>query len=317
METGKAGFVHKWYKTIVNYRQLGYSNLKVSEVSLGSYLTYGDRVDDSLAELCIKTAFENGINFFDTAGSYAEGRGEEILAKSLKAYPREAYVISTKCFFPRDPSSELKGLSKQNINKSIEESLGAMRLDYVDILLAHRFDETTKLEETVEAFDNLIKAGKIRYWGVSRWNSEQMRLATEFCEKNNQAKPIENQYFYNMLNPIAEEIFPSCEELGIGVVAYSPLAQGVLSGKYFDDIPEGSRASDKQLKESMWHLKQEDMDKAMQLKLVADKQGVKLNHLALAWCLRQKVVSSVLIGASNPEQILDNLKVLDLSSGFN
>lgn len=297
----------------MKYRLLGKSNLKVSEISLGNYLTYGDRIDAKQAELCIKTAYDSGINFFDTAGSYAEGRGEEILAQGLKAYARDSYIISTKCFFPRDPKSELKGLSKKNITKSIDESLQAMKLDYIDILLAHRFDENTKLEETVESFDELVKAGKIKYWGVSRWSPEQMRLANEICEKNGQAKPVENQYFYNMLNPVAETIFPTCEELDIGVVAYSPLAQGVLSGKYFSGIPEGSRASDKELKEGMWHLKEEDLEKAKQIKLMAEAEGIKLNHFALAWCLRKPIISSVVIGASKPEQIIDNLKTLEFN----
>lgn len=291
----------------MKYRQLGNSKLQVSEISLGSYLTYGDTVNESQSKKCIETALDHGINFFDTANSYAEGEAERVMGNALKPYARDRYIISTKCYFPRNPRNPIKGLSRENILVSAHESLSAMQLEYIDVLLAHRFDENTMIEETIDAFDSLIKKGHIRYWGVSRWSAEQMALAIECCTANNKAKPIENQYFYNMLNPVAEEIFPTCDREGIGVVAYSPLAQGVLTGKYLDEIPGNSRASDLDRQKSMWHLKPADLEKVRQLKSVAEAKGMKLNNMAIDWCLSKPTVSSVLIGASNPEQILDNL----------
>ncbi len=296
----------------MKYRCLGNSGLKVSEISLGSYLTYGDTVSETEAFNCIKTALDLGINFFDTADSYADGKAETILGKAFKGLDRSSFVISTKCFMPRNDAINARGLSRKNIRDSVHQSLKNLGLDYIDILLCHRFDVETPLEETLSALNDLVAQGDILYWGVSRWDNQQMQSANDIGMSKQQYLPIANQFFYNMLNRSAEDIFTKSKDLGIGIVAYSPLAQGVLTGKYLNAIPQGSRASNEDLKKSMWHLKESDLLICAQLAKIADDLGIKLSQLALAWILRQPIISSALTGASKVGQIEDNIKAIDI-----
>ncbi len=296
----------------MKYRNLGNSGLKVSEISLGSYLTYGDGVAEAEAIKCIRAAYDLGVNFFDTADSYAGGAAERILGKAFQGLSRDSLVVSTKCFMPRNDSINAKGLSRKNIRASVHQSLKNLNLDYIDVLLCHRFDEDVPLEETISALNDLIVRGDILYWGVSRWTNEQMQSAIEISTTQHKYKPIENQYFYNMLNRTAESIFSTSKNLGLGVVAYAPLAQGVLTGKYLRHIPEGSRASDPKLKQSMWHLQENDLAKCAKLVELATSYGISIVELALAWILRHDVISSVLIGATKIGQIEDNIKAVNL-----
>jgi len=297
----------------MQYRKLGRTGLSVSEISLGSYLTFGASVDKKESIKIIRKALDLGINFFDTADSYANGDAERILGEALKNYDHDQFVISTKFFMPRNSSVNAKGLSRKNITESIHKSLKNLKLDYIDIALCHRFDLGCPLEETLSCLDDLVRRGDILYWGVSRWNSMEMQSACKLASERNLYKPICNQFFYNLLNREAEKIFATCEEEGLGIVAYSPLAQGVLTGKYLDTIPKDSRAANHELRKSLWHLNDRDTQIVMQLKKLADDLGYQLNHLALAWCLKAKVVSSVLVGAKNIGQIEDNIRALEIN----
>jgi voltage-dependent potassium channel beta subunit len=293
----------------MKYRNLGKSGLKVSEISLGSYINFGSKISESDSIKIIKKAYELGVNFFDTADSYAEGKAEQILGRAFRGLKRESFVIATKCFMPRYDYVNARGLSRKNIIESVNQSLKNLNLEYLDLLYCHRFDPDTPLEETVSTLDDLIKAGKILYWGFSRWEREQIAMALEYCDKASKYKPIANQHFYNLLNTQGEDQFEYCKKIGIGVVAYSPLAQGVLTDKYLGGhIPKGSRASDESLKKAMWNLQSSDLDKVKEIKKHADQKGVKLNQYAISWCLENKSISSVIIGTSNLDQLDENLR---------
>lgn len=293
----------------MKYLNLGKSGLKVSEIGLGSYINFGSKISESESIKIIKKSYDLGINFFDTADSYAEGKAEQILGKAFKGLARESFVIATKCFMPRNEHINARGLSRKNIIESVNQSLKNLNLEYLDLLYCHRFDPDTPIEETISALDDLIRAGKILYWGFSRWEREQITLALEYCDRTNKYRPIANQYFYNLLNTQGEDQFEYCKKEGIGVVAYSPLAQGVLTEKYLSgSIPKDSRASDINLKKSMWNLKDQDLSKVKEIKAQCDQQNIKINQYAISWCLENKSVNSVLIGTSNLDQLTENLK---------
>lgn len=293
----------------MKYRNLGKSGLKVSEISLGSYINFGYKTSESESIKIINKAFDLGINFFDTADSYAEGNAEKILGKAFRKRPRESFVVASKCFMPRNSYINAKGLSRKNIIESVNQSLKNLNLEYLDLLYCHRFDPETPISETISALDDLIRAGKILYWGFSRWQREQINEALDFCKEQQKYKPIANQHFYNLLNTQGEDQFEYCKREGIGVVAYSPLAQGVLTEKYLKgQIPKSSRAADVVLKKSMWNLNDDDIKKVKEIQDIAQKQNQKINHYALNWCLQNKTISSVIIGTSNLGQLVDNLQ---------
>ncbi|MCR2821537.1 aldo/keto reductase family protein [Lederbergia panacisoli] len=303
----------------MNYRRLGRSGLKVSEISLGSWLTYGKSVEDNTAEKTIHKAYELGINFFDSANVYERGQGEIVMAKALKEFARESYVITTKAFWPMGDGPNDRGLSRKHVFEQLHNSLKRMELDYVDIFYCHRYDPETPVDETLRVIDDLIRQGKILYAGVSEWTAAQIEEAVGIADKYLLDRIVVNQPQYNMLHRyIEDEVIPVSTKYGISQVVFSPLAQGVLTGKYLTgNIPENSRAANDDINMFVKGLLNEDVQrKVAQLDTLAKELDTTLPALAIAWILRQPNVASALVGASRPEQIEANVKgaSLQLSS---
>lgn len=299
----------------MKYRRLGRSGLKVSEISLGSWLTYGKSVEDNTAEKTIHRAYELGINFFDSANVYESGEGEKVMSKALKEFPRESYIITTKAFWPMGEGPNDRGLSRKHVYEQLHNSLKRMNLDYVDIFYCHRYDPETPVDETLRVIDDLIRQGKILYAGVSEWSAAQIEEAIGTADKYLLDRIVVNQPQYNMLNRyIEEEIIPVSSKHGISQVVFSPLAQGILTGKYKNGkIPEGSRAANDSINSSVKNfLTEENMVKLGELEKLAVELDSSLPALAIAWILRQPNVASALVGASRPEQIEANIKGSEL-----
>jgi voltage-dependent potassium channel beta subunit len=291
----------------MQYRKLGNSGLKVSEISLGSWLTYGGYVGEDPAVRSIEQAYDLGVNFFDTANVYERGEAEQVMGKVLSAYPRESYVLATKVFGKMGEGPNDRGLSRKHIKEQAEASLRRLNADYIDIYYCHRFDPETPLEETLRALDDLVTQGKVLYIGVSEWTPAQIVEAYAIADKLLIDKLIVNQPVYNMFNRyIEKDIIPLGEAKGFGQVVFSPLAQGLLTGKYRagQPIAADSRASSKNWDEKQ--LSEASLHKVAQLSGIADELGIKVSQLAIAWILRQNNVSSALVGASRPEQVIEN-----------
>lgn len=293
----------------MNYRKLGGSGLKVSEISLGSWLTYGGYVERENAENAIRTAYDLGINFFDTANVYERGAAEELVGKVLKEYPRESYVLATKVFWPMGDGPNDRGLSRKHVMEQAHASLKRLGHDYVDIYYCHRHDPETPIYETLRAIDDLIRQGKVLYVGVSEWQASQIAEAVGVADRYLLDRIVVNQPKYNMFERyIEKEVIPVSERSGIGQVVFSPLAQGLLTGKYTSasDIPQDSRAA--KLDWVRNGITEEKIAKVKQLAGIAAELGISVGNLALAWILRQPNVASALIGASRPEQVTENAK---------
>ncbi|NLM69344.1 MAG: aldo/keto reductase [Firmicutes bacterium] len=293
----------------MKYRRLGRSGLKVSEISLGSWLTYGKSVESDTAERTIKQAYDLGINFFDSANVYEQGEGERVMARALRSYPRESYVITTKAFFPMGDGPNDRGLSRKHIMEQLHGSLRRMQLDYVDIFYCHRYDPDTPVEETLRAIDDLIRQGKILYAGVSEWTAAQIEEAVAVADSKLLDRIVVNQPRYSLLNRgIEKEIIPVSQKYGIGQVVFSPLQQGVLTGKYQGEvIPEDSRAANEDI--NQWikgYITKDVIDRVNKLTAIAEDIGVSTAQLALAWVLHKPGIVSALVGASRPEQIVEN-----------
>jgi voltage-dependent potassium channel beta subunit len=294
----------------MNYRKLGRSGLQVSEIALGSWLTLGSSVDRAGTAEIVARAYDLGVNFFDTADVYANGDAEEALGAALRALPRPYLVIATKCFFPMSEQPNDRGLSRKHVFESVHGSLGRLGTDYVDLHQCHRPDPETPIEETVRAYEDLIRQGKVLYWGVSEWSGEQIAEACRIADATGAYRPISNQPQYNVFRrSIEAEVLPACERAGVGQVVFSPLAQGVLSGKYHGgERPSGSRATDTLRNQFMQAFLQEDvLDRVEALRPLADELGASLPQLALAWCLRQASVASVIVGVTRIAQLEDNV----------
>jgi aryl-alcohol dehydrogenase-like predicted oxidoreductase len=294
-------------------RNLGSSGLKISAIAYGNWLTHGSQVEEDAAMACVSQALEEGITTFDTADVYANTAAETVLGKALAGERRESVEIFTKVYWPTGPGGPNDhGLSRKHIMESIHGSLERLGTDYVDLYQAHRYDYETPLEETMEAFADIVHSGKAHYIGVSEWKAEEIRaghrLARELL-----IPLVSNQPQYNMLWRVIEpEVVPTCQELGIGQVVFSPIAQGVLTGKYRpgEDYPAGSRATDEKGGADMisrW-LSDDVLTKVQQLQPVADEVGLSLATLAVAWVLQNPNVSAAIIGASRPEQVTENVK---------
>ena len=289
----------------MEYRQLGQSDLHVSEISLGSWLTYGVGVEAEQAEACVRRAFDVGINFFDTANAYGRGAAESFLGEALKGIERSSYVLATKVFFPMSKGD--RGLSAAQIRKQSDASLLRLKTDYVDLYQCHRYDERTPLEETMEALTEVVRQGKARYVGFSEWSADQIRaaLAIDGVERFVSSQP---QYSMLWREP-EKDVFPLCHREGIGQIVWSPLAQGVLTGKYEPGSPppEDSRAASDVMGQMMGDYRNDEVLAAVQdLKPVAQGMGLSMAQLALAWVLRREEVSSAIIGATRPDQVDDN-----------
>ena len=294
-------------------RNLGRSGLKISEIAYGNWLTHGSQVEEDAATACVRQALEEGITTFDTADVYANTKAEEVLGKALAGERREGLEIFTKVYWPTGPGKHNDhGLSRKHIMESINGSLRRLRTDYVDLYQAHRYDYETPLEETMEAFADVVRQGKALYIGVSEWRAEEIRAAHELAREL-KISLVSNQPQYSMLWRVIEaEVIPTCEELGIGQIVWSPIAQGVLTGKYLPGQapPAGSRATDEKGGADMikrW-MQDDVLERVQQLKPIADEAGLSLAQLAVAWVLQNDNVSAAIIGASRPEQVTDNVK---------
>lgn len=295
----------------MKYNNLGRSGLRVSQLSFGSWLTFGNSVDRSLVTQLMKEAVNLGVNFFDNAEVYAKGESEIIMGDCLRNFRREEMVVTTKIFWGGNGPNDI-GLSWKHLVEGVRNSLRRMKLTYVDVVFCHRFDNTTPLEETVRAMDYIIKSGYAFYWGTSEWSAEQIEKVFLICEKYNCIPPIAEQPQYNMFHRtrVQEEYEPLYKKYGLGLTTWSPLASGILTGKYNDSIPAGSR-----LATNEWLLKERTEDrveKVKALKEVADDLDCTLPQLAIAWCLSNPQVSTVITGASRVSQLKDNISSLNV-----
>mgnify|MGYP000960656532 FL=1 len=298
----------------MRYRRVGDSGLRVSALSLGGWTTFGMSVSDpEQTRALITTAYDNGINFFDIADSYGRGAAERAMGEVFKEFPRNTLVISSKVYWPISDDVNDRGLSRKHIMESIDRSLRNIGTDYLDLYFCHRYDTETPTEETVRAMDDLIHQGKILYWGTSEWTDEQIQEALDICEDYGLYRPIVEQPQYNLLHRqrVEETILPLAEEAGIGLVVWSPLGGGLLTGKYDNGLPEDSRlARNESMAQSM--LREEVLDAVRQLKPIADELGITRAQLAIAWVLRQPGVSSAITGATKISQLEETLKAVEI-----
>ena len=292
----------------MKYRKLGASDLEVSEISLGSWLTYGVGVEADKACACLEEAFAQGINFIDTANIYGRGAAETFLGEALQGRPRESYVLATKLYFPM--TDEDRGLSRAQVEKQIDASLKRLRTDYVDLYQCHRYDWNTPLDETMEALTRAVGDGKARYVGFSEWPAERIRAAIDLADKRDFTPFVSSKPQYSLLwREPEKEVIPLCAANGISQIVWSPLGQGVLSGKYDPDSPppRDSRAASEEMGGWMDRLMQPEVLRAVQqLKPIAEEAGLTLPQFALAWVLREPNIASAIIGASRPEQVREN-----------
>jgi voltage-dependent potassium channel beta subunit len=296
----------------MEFRHLGRSGLLVSEISYGNWITHGSQVEEDAATACVRAALDSGITTFDTADVYAGTKAESVLGRALKGERREGLEIFTKVYWPTGPGRNDRGLSRKHIMESINGSLRRLQTDYVDLYQAHRYDYSTPLEETMEAFADVVRAGKAHYIGVSEWTAAQLREAHALAREL-RIPLISNQPQYSMLWRVIEtEVVPTSEELGVGQIVWSPMAQGVLSGKYLpgQPPPAGSRATDEKSGANFiaaW-LTDEVLTRVQRLKPLAEQAGLTMPQLAVAWVLQNPNVASAIVGASRPEQVHDNVK---------
>ncbi|WP_030980105.1 aldo/keto reductase family protein [Streptomyces sp. NRRL S-1824] len=296
----------------MEFRRLGRSGLTISEIAYGNWITHGSQVEEDAAAACIRAALDAGITTFDTADVYAETRAEAVLGRALKDQRRESIEVFTKVYFPTGPGQNDRGLGRKHILESIDNSLRRLQTDYVDLYQAHRYDHSTPLEETMEAFADVVRSGKALYIGVSEWTADQLRAGHGLARELN-VPLVSNQPQYSALWRVIEgEVVPASEELGIGQIVWSPIAQGVLTGKYKPGAqpPAGSRATDDKGGASFvagW-LRDDVLERVQQLRPLADQAGLSLAQLAVAWVLQNPNVSAAIIGASRPEQVTENGK---------
>jgi aryl-alcohol dehydrogenase-like predicted oxidoreductase len=296
----------------MEYRHLGNSGLVISEIAYGNWVTHGSQVEEQAAVECVRAALDEGITTFDTADVYAGGRAEQVLGRALHGVRRESLEIFTKVYWPTGDGRNDRGLSRKHITESANASLRRLQTDYLDLYQAHRYDYETPIEETMRAFDDLVRAGKVLYIGVSEWRAEQIAAALKAAAELGLDRIVSNQPQYNMLWRVIEaEVVPLCEKEGIGQIVFSPIAQGVLTGKYRPGaaVPADSRATDPSGSGFIKRLlTDETLTAVQQLKPLADAAGLSLAQLAVAWTLQNPNVSAAIIGATRPEQVRENVK---------
>ncbi|MCA9320910.1 MAG: aldo/keto reductase family protein [Planctomycetes bacterium] len=299
----------------MKYRRLGSSGVKVSTVALGSWLTFGHAVDEDKTRRCVERAFELGINFIDTADVYALGACETVLGRVLEGKRRSDYVLATKVFFPMGDGPNDAGLSRKHIIESIEASCRRLRTDYVDLYQCHRHDPEVDVAEVVRTMNDLIRRGRILYWGVSMWPAARIMEAVSLARAEHLEPPVTNQPVYNLLQrEIETEVLPVSDELGVGQIVYSPLAQGLLTGKYRGGrVPDDSRAADPRSNHFMKRrMTPENFERIDRLEGLAKELDTSLARLSLAFCLRHEGVDAVIVGATRPDQLTDNAGAVDI-----
>jgi voltage-dependent potassium channel beta subunit len=297
----------------MEHRHLGKSGLKISELTYGNWITHGSQVEEDAAKQCVAAALDEGITTFDTADAYAGTRAEEVLGRALAGVRRESVEIFTKVFWPTGDGQNDRGLSRKHILEGIDGSLRRLGTDYVDLYQAHRYDHETPLEETLRAFEDVVRQGKALYVGVSEWRAEEIAAALRIADEMGFDRIVSNQPQYNMLWRVIEaEVVPLCQKEGIGQIVFSPIAQGVLTGKYLPGQapPANSRATDEKSGRefiSRW-MRDDLLARVQELKPLADEAGLSLAQLAVAWTLQNPNVSSAIIGATRPDQVRENVK---------
>ncbi|HTZ91029.1 MAG TPA: aldo/keto reductase family protein [Streptosporangiaceae bacterium] len=296
----------------MEHRHLGRSGLKVSEIAYGNWVTHGSQVEKDAALACVATALDEGITTFDTADVYAMTKAESILGDALHGVRRESVEICTKVFWPTGPGANDRGLSRKHIMESAHGSLRRLQTDYIDLYQAHRYDHGTPLEETLRAFDDLVRQGKVLYIGVSEWRAEEIQAALKIADQLGLDRIVSNQPQYNMIWRVIEaEVIPLSAQEGIGQIVWSPIAQGVLTGKYLPAAapPAGSRATDERGSGFVsGYLTDDLLTRVQLLKPVAEQAGLTLAQLAVAWTLQNPAVSAAIIGATRPDQVTENVK---------
>ena len=296
----------------MEYRHLGRSGLKVSEIAYGNWITHGSQVEEDAAVACVQAALDEGITTFDTADAYAMTRAESVLGKALQDVRRESLEICTKVFWPTGRGANDRGLSRKHLMESAHASLRRLGTDYLDLYQAHRFDHETPVEETMRAFDDLVRQGKVLYIGVSEWRAEEIAAALKIAGELGLDRIVSNQPQYNMIWRVIEtEVVPLCEQEGIGQIVWSPIAQGVLTGKYLPGAapPAQSRATDESggARFISRLLTDDLLTRVQQLKPIAEEAGLSLAQLAVAWVLQNPNVSAAIVGATRPEQVRENV----------
>ncbi|MBT8227684.1 MAG: aldo/keto reductase family protein [Dactylosporangium sp.] len=296
----------------MEYRHLGRSGMLVSEIAYGNWVTHGSQIDEEQATACVHAALDLGITTFDTADVYAETRAEAVLGRALKGQRRAGLEILTKVFWPTGPGRNDRGLSRKHLMESVTASLRRLDTDYVDVYQAHRFDHSTPLDETMQAFADIVHSGKALYIGVSEWSAAEIRAGFELAQDLN-IQLVSNQPQYSMLWRVIEpEVVPTCEAFGIGQIVWSPIAQGVLTGKYLpgQPAPGGSRANDEKSGAAFIRrfLEVETLAAVQRLRPIAERVGLTMAQLAVAWVLQNPNVSAAIVGASRPEQLTDNVR---------
>jgi aryl-alcohol dehydrogenase-like predicted oxidoreductase len=300
----------------MDYRHLGRSGMLVSALSYGNWVTHGSQIDEETAGACVRAALDHGITTFDTADVYALGQAESVLGRALKGVPRDSIEIFTKVYWPTGPNPNNRGLSRKHIIESLHASLERLQTDHVDLLQAHRYDYEAPLEETLRAFDDLVRQGKVHYVGVSEWTADQIEDALRLADDMGFDRIVSNQPQYSMIWRVIEaEVVPLSEREGIGQIVWSPLAQGVLTGKYLpaqSERPAGTRATGPEGEEMNWLLRDEVLEPVQEFAALCGQAGYRPASVALAWVLRNDNVSSAIVGASRPEQIAENVEALDI-----
>ncbi len=293
----------------MHYRRLGKTGIKVSEISLGAWVTFGGQVDDETAVRLVHAAYEQGVNFFDNADVYAGGRAETVMGRAIADLPRQALVLSSKVFWPTMPGPNGRGLSRKHIFESLHASLRRLGTEYLDIYFCHRFDPDTAIDEVVRSMSDLVRQGKILYWGTSEWQPWQIALAWGVAQRDNLVPPVVEQPQYNMFHRrrVEEELSPLCREIGLGLTTWSPLAFGILTGKYNEGIPADSRAAQEDTAWLRDHLTPPRLEAVRALEEVAAALGITTAQLAIAWLLRRKEVSTVITGATRLKHLKENI----------
>jgi aryl-alcohol dehydrogenase-like predicted oxidoreductase len=299
----------------MQYRTLGHSGLKLSVIGLGSWLTFGATVDRDATRACVLRAWEKGVNFIDTANVYARGAAEVTLAPILKELDRDALVLATKVYFPMGDAVMQRGLSRKHVRDQVDRSLARLQVEYIDLYQCHRFDKDTPIEETCQMMNDLVRAGKILYWGVSEWHADQIAAAAMLCNARGWAVPISNQPQYSALwRRVEERVLPACARYGLGNVVWSPLAMGILTGKYRDakNPPEGSRAAGSGGEMMEEYFTQPVLDAVQRLAPLAKEAGCTIGQLSLAWCLREPTITTTIVGATKVSHVDENVAAGDL-----
>ena len=301
----------------MKYRRLGHAGIKLSEIGLGSWLTYGGGVDEAISRKCIRRAYDLGVNFFDTADIYHRGKAEEVYGRELSPFRRQDLVIASKCYFPMSDAINDRGLSRKHIFESVEGSLKRLGTSYIDLYQCHRYDTEVELFEVIRAMDDLIRQGKILYWGVSEWTAGQIRQACKLAREMHAHLPVSNQPEYSIAAREIETngVQEACVEQRLGMVLWSPLKQGILTGKYSGGkIPANSRAANEEMNVFMQDVDMDLVERVDRLQPVIEQNEMSMAQLVISWLLSRDAVTSVIIGATKVEQVEENIAAVDLQS---